>query len=107
MTAWSPSVNNYYQHLVVELPDVMRLAQLAVQGKQNTNEYVSEFLLQYSTDGDSWMIYNNAGGAEKVWGMLWQLAGRRQIHDELFYLFELKCFSHIFLSYVSFYCQRY
>ena len=70
VSSWSPSINNYYQHVEVSLPSVMRVTQLALQGKQNSDEYVLEFLLQYSTDGDSWMLYKNSGGVEEVWRRL-------------------------------------
>ncbi|XP_018016939.1 neurexin-4 isoform X2 [Hyalella azteca] len=65
-SAWSPNHNNYYQRLVVELPELMRVSKFATQGRQNSREFVSEFLLQYSTNGDSWISYKNAGGLEEA-----------------------------------------
>lgn len=64
--AWSPTQSNYYQFLTVMLPEVLQITKLDMQGQQNTKRFVSEFLLHYSTDGDSWMLYRDASGKEKV-----------------------------------------
>lgn len=37
-----------------------------MQGKQNTLEYVSEYLMQYSDNGEVWRTYRGPGGEAKV-----------------------------------------
>ncbi|XP_076061076.1 neurexin-4 isoform X2 [Oratosquilla oratoria] len=64
--AWSASQNNYYQYLTIELPERQNITMIATQGKQFTREYVTEYLVQFSDDGDIWKDYRNADGGEKA-----------------------------------------
>lgn len=48
------------------LPYVARVSKLALQGRQHSREYVTEFFLLYSVDGDVWSMYKSADGADQV-----------------------------------------
>ncbi|XP_050739952.1 neurexin-4-like isoform X2 [Eriocheir sinensis] len=64
--AWSAAINNYDQSLTVSLRRRHKITKLATQGKQNTREYVNEFVLQYSEDGDTWTTYKDLDGKAKA-----------------------------------------
>ena len=64
--AWTASQNNYYQYLTVGLPDRHTVTAVATQGKKNTREYVTEYMIQYSDDGDVWRMFKGPTGTPKV-----------------------------------------
>lgn len=66
--AWSAQQNNYYQYLSVEFPERQNVTKIATQGKQNTREYVTEYILQYSDNADVWITYRDYSGHAKVDG---------------------------------------
>lgn len=44
----------------------MTVTRVDVQGRQNTRDYVTEFMVQYSDDGDVWRMYMGPDGEDKV-----------------------------------------
>lgn len=66
--AWSAQQNNYYQYLSVEFPERQNVTKIATQGKQNTREYVTEYILQYSDNADVWITFRDYSGHAKVDG---------------------------------------
>lgn len=39
---------------------------MSTLGRPNTNEFVTELVIQYSDDGDSWKTYSDTNGQEQV-----------------------------------------
>ncbi|XP_071513054.1 neurexin-4 isoform X2 [Panulirus ornatus] len=64
--SWSAAQNNFYQFLTVRLPERKRVTRIATQGKQNSREYVTEYMIQYSDDGDIWRMYRGPDGVAKA-----------------------------------------
>ncbi|XP_073942606.1 neurexin-4 isoform X2 [Choristoneura fumiferana] len=52
--AWTATESSYYQHLTINLRKRKELRAIATRGRFGTDEYVSEFMLQFSDDGESW-----------------------------------------------------
>lgn len=53
----------------------MTVTHIDVQGRQNTRYFVTEFMVQYSDDGDVWRMYMGPDGEDKV-DSFTRLAGR-------------------------------
>ncbi|XP_059162405.1 neurexin-4-like [Physella acuta] len=64
--AWSPSIQNAYQWLQVDLAKQYIVTAVYVQGRQGSDEYVREFFLQYSDDASTWRIYTNQLGIPEI-----------------------------------------
>ncbi|CAL4184396.1 unnamed protein product, partial [Meganyctiphanes norvegica] len=65
--AWSAQKNDYDQYIMVTFPKRRKVTKLATQGKQNTREFVSEFWVQFSDDGDYWTTYRDLVGNPKAY----------------------------------------
>ncbi|CAG9795411.1 unnamed protein product [Diatraea saccharalis] len=61
-SAWTSQDSSYYQHLTVDLGARKEVRGFATRGRYATDEYVSEYMLQYSDDGESWRIVTTSGG---------------------------------------------
>ncbi|RVE47416.1 hypothetical protein evm_007926 [Chilo suppressalis] len=61
-SAWTSQESSYYQHLTLNLGDRKEVRGVATRGRYATDEYVSEYMLQYSDDGESWRIITTSGG---------------------------------------------
>lgn len=65
-SAWSPELSSYDQHLAVELSDRYEIRSVATRGRAHTNEYVTEYIVQYSDDGQAWASYEGQDGVDEV-----------------------------------------
>lgn len=65
-SAWSPEVSSYNQHLTMELGDRYEIRSIATRGRAHTNEYVTEYIVQYSDDGQAWTSYESQDGVDEV-----------------------------------------
>lgn len=65
-SAWSPVLNSYNQHLTTELGDRYEIRSIATRGRAHTNEYVTEYIIQYSEDGQAWASYESQDGVDEV-----------------------------------------
>lgn len=64
-SAWSPDSDTYYQFLAADLGGRKQVHWLATQGRAKTSEYVTEYIVQYSDDGQQWItVTDSAGNAE-------------------------------------------
>lgn len=65
-SAWSPELSSYDQHLTLELGDRYEIRSIATRGRAHTNEYVTEYIVQYSDDGQAWASYESQDGVDEV-----------------------------------------
>lgn len=65
-SAWSPELSSYNQHLTMELGDRYEIRSIATRGRAHTNEYVTEYIIQYSDDGQAWASYESQDGVDEV-----------------------------------------
>ncbi|XP_052755482.1 neurexin-4 isoform X2 [Galleria mellonella] len=61
-SAWTSLESSYYQHLTINLGKRKELRSVATRGRYATDEYVTEYMLQYSDDGESWRVMTSSGG---------------------------------------------
>ena len=66
--AWSSRHNNHNQYFQVNFRRPTKITAVATQGRQNANQWVTQYRLSYSQDGLSWVFYKLRDGI-KVWGM--------------------------------------
>ncbi|CAG5131018.1 unnamed protein product, partial [Candidula unifasciata] len=64
--AWSPSIQNSFQWLQVDMGKQYIVTQLLTQGRQGSDEYVREYFLEYSDDSKTWRRYTNMLGVSEV-----------------------------------------
>lgn len=66
LAAWTPIENTYYHFLTFDLGEKRTVKSIATLGRSHTNEFVTEYIVQYSDDGEIWRSYISPGGEEKV-----------------------------------------
>ncbi len=59
-----PDSNNDW--LQVDFAKTIQVCAVATQGDVNGNEWVIDFKLSYSSDGNTWNIYKDGNGADQV-----------------------------------------
>ena len=64
--AWSPSIQNAYQYLQIDIGKLTVVTAVQLQGRQGSDEYVREFFLEYSDDAKTWRRYTNQLGIPEV-----------------------------------------
>ena len=57
------SVNDWLQ---IDFARIIQVCALATQGDVNGNEWVTDFKLSYSYDGNSWEAYKDVNGIDQV-----------------------------------------
>ncbi|XP_041970280.1 neurexin-4 isoform X2 [Aricia agestis] len=60
--AWTSQESSYYQHLTINLQKRKELRAIATRGRFATHEYVTEYMVQYSDDGEGWRTVSGADG---------------------------------------------
>ncbi|XP_015588334.1 neurexin-4 isoform X2 [Cephus cinctus] len=65
-SAWSPEVSSYDQHLTIELSETSEIRSIATRGRAHTNEYVTEYIIQFSHDGQAWTSYESQDGVDEM-----------------------------------------
>ena len=65
-SAWSPGDNTYNQLLTMNLGMRSEIRSIATRGRRNTREFVTEYIVQYSDDGQAWTSYESQEGVEEV-----------------------------------------
>ncbi|KAK0157552.1 hypothetical protein PV328_011281 [Microctonus aethiopoides] len=65
-SAWTPHDNSYNQHLTVDLGDRCEIRSIATRGRANTREFVTEYIVEYSDDGQAWTSYESQDGVEEM-----------------------------------------
>ncbi|XP_046963642.1 neurexin-4 isoform X2 [Vanessa cardui] len=61
-SAWTAMESSYYQHLTVNLHARKDLRAVATRGRFATEEFVTEYMIQYSDDGENWRSVSRADG---------------------------------------------
>lgn len=64
--SWTAGSSDYFQYLTVNLRRRKIIHLIATQGQVYTKEFVSEYCIQYSNDGDTWRTYVAADGSAQV-----------------------------------------
>lgn len=63
---WSPSYDSDNQFLVVEFSDRMKVCSISTQGRSSTLEFVTEYYIQYSDNGQGWKNIEDSRGEIEV-----------------------------------------
>ena len=61
--AWSALQNDVHQWLQVDLEIKTEVSGIKIQGRQDTDQWVTNFTISYSSDGTTYTSYQNS----KVW----------------------------------------
>lgn len=64
--AWTAESSDFGQYLIVDLGQVMRINQVATQGRRHSNEYVEEYSISYGSNGFDYTEYKESAGNVKV-----------------------------------------
>ena len=65
--AWCTAVQNSNNDwLQVDFAKTVQVCAVATQGDVNGNEWVTDFKLSYSSDGNNWTLYKDTNGVEQV-----------------------------------------
>lgn len=65
-SAWTSDDSSYNQWIRFKLGSRKRLTAVVTAGRAKTKEYVTEYILQYSDDGENWRSYVTASGIPQV-----------------------------------------
>ncbi|XP_038122350.1 neurexin-4 isoform X1 [Culex quinquefasciatus] len=65
-SAWTPVENTYFHFLTVDLGGRKMVRKIATAGRATTNECVTEYIVQYSDDGEIWKSFTDSGGEEQL-----------------------------------------
>lgn len=66
LASWTPVENNYFHFLTFDLGEKRTVTKVATLGRSYTNEYVTEFVIQYSDDGEMWRSFVTPAGEVQV-----------------------------------------
>lgn len=58
--------NTYYQFLTIELGEPRMITKIATLGRSHTNEFITEYIVQFSDDGELWRSYVARDGEVQV-----------------------------------------
>ncbi|XP_044727167.1 neurexin-4 isoform X2 [Chrysoperla carnea] len=61
-SAWSPVESTYDHFLKLDLGERKEIRYIATKGRARTSEYVTEYIVQFSDDGESWRSFADANG---------------------------------------------
>lgn len=64
--SWAPKDSTYYHFLTIDLGTRAKVRAIATQGQARTKEFVTEYILQYSDDGQVWRSYTGNTGEIEV-----------------------------------------
>lgn len=64
--AWTAMDNDFDQHLIIDLGQVMNVTRIWTQGRKHSSEYVMEYRISYGTNGLDYADYKESGGNIRV-----------------------------------------
>lgn len=64
--AWSPSYDSLDHFLMVEFSDRMKICSISTQGQSSTLEFITEYYIQYSDNGQGWKNIEDSNGEIEV-----------------------------------------
>lgn len=59
--AWSVKTNDKGQWIQVDLGKIMEVTKMGMQGRQDNGQWVTEYRMSYSTDGQHFTVQNQVG----------------------------------------------
>lgn len=71
--AWTPVENTYNHFLTLDLGDPRMVRKIATMGRMHTDEFVTEYIVQYSDDGEFWRSYVNPTSEPQVLWLILEL----------------------------------
>lgn len=63
---WSPLYDSLDQSLTVEFSDRMKICSISTQGRSSTKEFISDYYVQYSDNGQGWKNVEDSRGEIEV-----------------------------------------
>lgn len=69
-SAWTPLENTYNHFLTFDLGERKKVKRIATLGRSRSTEYVTEYILQYSDDGELWRSVADNSAETQVIGLL-------------------------------------
>lgn len=64
--AWSPSYDSLDHSLIVEFSTKMKVCSISTQGRSSTLEFITEYYIQYSDNGQGWKNVEDSHGEVEV-----------------------------------------
>lgn len=64
--AWSPSYDSLGHFLNIEFSNRMKVCSISTQGRSSTLEFVTEYYVQYSDNGQGWKNVEDSNGQIEV-----------------------------------------
>lgn len=61
-----PAVNNFYETITVDLRRKTMITAIATQGLGYSQNFVTEYIVLYGTDGSDWSSYKSKFGIDQV-----------------------------------------
>lgn len=65
-SAWSPEESTYSHFLTMDLGDLFEIRSISTQGRKGSSEFVTEYIVQFSDDGEAWRSFTDAQGENEV-----------------------------------------
>ncbi|XP_022919939.1 neurexin-4 isoform X2 [Onthophagus taurus] len=65
-SAWTPRDSTYNQFLTLDIGERVKIYALATQGRSNSREFVTEYIVQYCDDGESWRSFSDPQGQPEM-----------------------------------------
>lgn len=65
-SAWSPAESTYFQFLTIDLGGRKEVRSIVTQGRASTLQYVTEYIVQFSDDGEGWRSFTDSMGETEV-----------------------------------------
>ena len=59
--AWSAQIDDFNQWLQVDLSSYTKVSRVATQGKNGFDQWVTKYKIQYSDDGETFLVYKEPG----------------------------------------------
>lgn len=66
LQSWSSGHSDYFQYLTLKFHSRKIIHLIATQGQKDSKEFVSEYCVQFSYDGDTWRTYVASDGSTQV-----------------------------------------
>uniref|UniRef100_T1IDW1 F5/8 type C domain-containing protein n=1 Tax=Rhodnius prolixus TaxID=13249 RepID=T1IDW1_RHOPR len=67
-SAWSPEENTYFQSIKADMGDRKIINWIVTKGRAFTSEWVTEYIVEYSDDGQQWKTVTDHSGNNEVFG---------------------------------------
>lgn len=63
---WSPLYDSHDQSLTIGFSDKMKVCSISTQGRASTLEFITEYYIQYSDNGQGWKNVEDPRGEIEV-----------------------------------------